>query len=296
METPPPSLTLSDRIFRALENAIMLAFLGIFGGLVGSFLDGRYFVVWAPVVPIAIHRGRALEGLVRPAPAVVYSLSTVIAGALLFWCGNSLNHSRAAGTFTPQDLARAVSKVLPEPQVSTQVSTQEVITPPQQTVMLPTPPSQTDTDPLLTDAEKEISNCDEFFRRSELRRASPYGLAASITDDQKRLRDVPKDMAPDRYAIATKQIQDQIAGEERRFGAEEAQLWNGTYADEFGVTYRKLVEATATTKISPSMLNSQMLPAGSFIDIRQRCQDLANNLVPAYRASISTNAHKSKPQ
>jgi hypothetical protein len=58
---------------------------------------------------------------------VIYALSTLITGGVLFLCGVSLNHSRP-GTFTPQDYANAVRKEIPE----TRISTTEIINPPEQ--------------------------------------------------------------------------------------------------------------------------------------------------------------------
>ena len=128
MQTNPPSasLSLSDRFFRVLESGMTQTLLGIVGGLAGTFLDGRYFVILSPMIPAAIHRSKALEGIDRPWSTVWIVLSIPTTIAILFWCGIYVNESRNA-IYTPRDYAAAVKKIIPS---NTTVSTSEVITAP----------------------------------------------------------------------------------------------------------------------------------------------------------------------
>lgn len=97
--------------------------LGLIGGLCGTFLDGRYFLLLSPLVPAALHRSKTFEGLPSPKPAIGYGLSFALTLVLVFWLGIALNHSRGQ-TYTPSGLAEAISKKISP----STISTTEVIT------------------------------------------------------------------------------------------------------------------------------------------------------------------------
>jgi hypothetical protein len=109
-----PPIHFKDRVFRFMESSLTQTLLGIVGGTVGTFLDGRYFIVLTPLVPAAFHRNKVLEGLGKGKSVAFYCVSSLLTASLLFWMGTSLNKSRPH-TFTPADYANAVKGQLPLP-------------------------------------------------------------------------------------------------------------------------------------------------------------------------------------
>jgi hypothetical protein len=113
---PAPKVTLSDRILRFLDSGLTQTFLGIIGGLTGTFLDGRCFVILSPLVPIALHRNNVLEGIDRPQLTIWYCISTSITIGLVLWFGIYLSKPRP-DIFTPKDYASAVKGILPNTKI-----------------------------------------------------------------------------------------------------------------------------------------------------------------------------------
>ncbi len=109
-EATPPKITITDRVFRFAESGMTQTLLGIIGGLAGTFLDGRWFMILTPMIPAALHRSKATEGLKRQWSIVILLASCPITAAVLFWCGTLLNKSRP-DVLTPADYAVAVQRL-----------------------------------------------------------------------------------------------------------------------------------------------------------------------------------------
>jgi hypothetical protein len=108
----PVTISVWERIVRLSENAVLLMVAGVIGALVGTFLDGRFFMLFAPAVWLALHRSNAFEGIERPMLTIVWLLFGVGVPVGLFAFGVYINKERP-GVFTPKDYADAVKGVLP---------------------------------------------------------------------------------------------------------------------------------------------------------------------------------------
>jgi hypothetical protein len=278
VESTAPKITLSDRVLRVVENNVILTLLGIAGGLVGAFLNGRYFVVLAPILPLVMHRTKALEGLEPPTPALVYCFSPIVAVVLLLLGGNSLNHARG-GVLTPADYASlvktyaALAKAIP----SGSVRAFQVIYTPQQTgagaplgaIPTPTPTSQDD---LLVDAEKELDVCHGFLQRSDFRKHTLPNPAEGLGETNERLKECGAYANPKNCVT---QRTNEIHAIEGKFSSREIELWEVTYGAEFNTTYTRMLEANSGKYNLPIPYNSNSNGAPSSIEgHRSQCKVL----------------------
>ncbi len=103
---------LLNRFFRLMDSGMTQTVLGIIGGLAGTFLDGRCFLLLTPLIPAAIQRNKVLEGVESPLSVFWLLLSFPLTGIFLLWFGVSVNKARP-NAFTPRDFVAAVRGVLP---------------------------------------------------------------------------------------------------------------------------------------------------------------------------------------
>ncbi|WP_263416057.1 hypothetical protein [Terriglobus albidus] len=107
-------MSIGERIWRVIDNSSFQTTLGWLGGIAGTFLDGRYFVLLGPVVPYAVFRAKSLEGLSPARKFGIYMVTLVIACSGLFKMGVSVNKKRG-GTTTPSENRAAISEGKPPP-------------------------------------------------------------------------------------------------------------------------------------------------------------------------------------
>ena len=96
-----------ERVLRLVDNSSTQTLVGIVGGLVGTFLDGRYFAVLSLMVSFALYRSKALDGVRSRLILPIYISSLMISGWVLFCMGIQVNKSRPH-TFTPADYLDAI--------------------------------------------------------------------------------------------------------------------------------------------------------------------------------------------
>lgn len=106
--------SITDRVLRFADHVSVQTLAGIVGGLVGTFLDGRYFAALGLIVSYGLYRSRALAGLRERWVLPAHVTAVTIAASLLFLMGEQLNKSRPQA-YTPADYARAVKNSLPLP-------------------------------------------------------------------------------------------------------------------------------------------------------------------------------------
>lgn len=114
LQTPVVTRIFGDRIFGVIDSGGIQTLIGVMGGLVGTFLDGRYFSALAIFVPISLYHSKALQGISTFCSILIHMIFVVAAFVLLFYVGINLNRSRPH-TFTPADYALAVKEKLPLP-------------------------------------------------------------------------------------------------------------------------------------------------------------------------------------
>jgi hypothetical protein len=111
---PAQSISAPERISRLVDSGITQMLAGIVGGLVGTFLDGRYFAALSFMVSFALNRSKALIGIRHRWILPIHAVSVAIAFAALFFMGKQLNKSKPQ-VYTPEDYANAVRAKLPLP-------------------------------------------------------------------------------------------------------------------------------------------------------------------------------------
>jgi hypothetical protein len=108
---PRQIISVGNRLFRWLDSGLTQTLIGIVGGLAGTFLDGRYYIILALFVPAAIHQKKVLEDVRKASSIAIYCVSTLICFGVLYWCGVSLNRSHS-NTYSPKDWANAMANIL----------------------------------------------------------------------------------------------------------------------------------------------------------------------------------------
>lgn len=103
-----------ERILRFVDSSWIQTISGLIGGLVGTFLDGRYFALISPLVSVALYKSKTLEGAKRGVVLGIHGVAIGVASICLYYMGISLNKSRSH-TYTPYDYANAVRNNLPLP-------------------------------------------------------------------------------------------------------------------------------------------------------------------------------------
>jgi hypothetical protein len=124
-EDAQPPLSISGRIFATLEHAWFQRIVGMAAVLFG-LVDGRYLSIISLMVPLAIHRSKALKGLGRGMQAVTYLITFCLMFVALWICGKQWNRSR-----DNSPLIKAITEAVRR-SVSGTVSTS-------QTIYIPTP-------------------------------------------------------------------------------------------------------------------------------------------------------------
>jgi hypothetical protein len=109
-----PAVHFPDRIVRIVESSSTQTLAGIVGGLVGTFLDGRYFAVLGVWASFILYRSNALEGMRRRLTLPIHIFSVALVSVALYFMGIQINKSRPH-TYTPADYANAVNAGLPLP-------------------------------------------------------------------------------------------------------------------------------------------------------------------------------------
>jgi hypothetical protein len=234
MEENPERIRVSDRIFRYFENSLMQVVLGIFGGLSGLFLDGRWYVFLTPLAVAALRRGRVLEGLHRQIQIVAYIIATCVIAAMFFFCGIKMNKARDKQYGALIQVIRSV----PSPSISTEQwfwprqpsrSGLHAVAP------TPQPPPQ---DELLDEAVGAESYCKEFLNAYG---GSPIfrDFRANIGEQREQLGECYGQPEPqkDRCIKAHK---DGIQGLQSRISNKEMSEWDKAYGEEFQHTITKM--------------------------------------------------------
>jgi|GEM_PF-5530462 len=107
-------ISATERILRFIDNGIIQTLAGLVGGLVGTFLDGRYFAALSIAVSFALYRSKALNGVRHRLILPIHLISVTFAACGLYYMGTQLNKSRPH-TYTPADYANAVKDKIPFP-------------------------------------------------------------------------------------------------------------------------------------------------------------------------------------
>lgn len=108
VQTPPPTEALpnagsrseskqpsaAERSLLFLEHAWVLLVLGAVIGLVGVFIDGRYFLFLCVPIALGLHRSQALKDLGRARSLGTYVLVLALSSAILWIVGAATNNSR----------------------------------------------------------------------------------------------------------------------------------------------------------------------------------------------------------
>lgn len=92
---PQPSATAAERIFAFCENGIVLAVMGVIGGLCGVFVAGKYFMLLTIPLILGLHRSPALVGLGKGKKILGYFGVISISLPLLWLLGTEVDKSRA---------------------------------------------------------------------------------------------------------------------------------------------------------------------------------------------------------
>lgn len=111
---PAPRITVAERLHRLFEHSTLLNLLGVVGGLVGTFLDGRYFAVLCFWFVYGIHRSKSLQGLSKIPVTLLYIGATLGTAAGLFYMGIRINEARPT-IYTPAQYLAAVKAGTPLP-------------------------------------------------------------------------------------------------------------------------------------------------------------------------------------
>jgi hypothetical protein len=279
LEKPPLKIALSQRIFRYFENGLMQVVLGIVGGLAGSFVDGRWFVLLMPLAVAALHRGKVLEGLSRPFRIVIYVLATCAISVVFFRGGMKLNASR------DEEYAALIRVIRAIP--STSVSTAQVFWQPKPSPSgSPAPTQTTDAalgqDELLAGAKMEINNCKAFLIRSDRRENGGSNIGINIEEEKYNMRrdwnmdhnDPSPNTRPGHAEEMRARHQASINKLEQTFSDREVQLWNNTDGPTFEPIYHRMMEEVS----SPPDIDA-LDPVGnpkSLDDIKGQCIHLGD--------------------
>lgn len=280
-----PKIAPLRRFFRVLESGLVLTLIGIIAGLAGTFIDGRFLLLFTLFVPVEIHRTNAWEGCKRSTKVWTLSLSILIPGALLFWFGVALNSSRL-GALT-QDALKAIVQAMP----SNSISTTEVISPPQQSAAAGA--TSQPQDGLLVQSKKELRNCTEFLANSDrrLREGNAYGIVAQIQEDNYKLGELkseaqdeaisgqPTSRPPAVTEVVRNHLQSRLNNDEARFLEKELQIWQYTYGPEFEPVYRKMVEHAS--RYQDFAASNPMQEPKSRDDVQHECSNL-QSLIQGY--------------
>ncbi len=119
-----------ERIHRFLEHGSLQTLIGIVGGLVGTFLDGRYFALLGIWVSYSLHRSGALHGFTVRPKVITHLCGVSLAASLLFYVGVAINRARPH-VYTPADYKLALEEHRPLP-ITQQVTNvyQSYVSPP----------------------------------------------------------------------------------------------------------------------------------------------------------------------
>lgn len=108
------ALETTERFHRFFDSGPPQTAVGIIGGLVGTFLDGRYFALVGLYLVYGLVRSRALRGLTLVVKLVVAIAFSVITCSGFFWMGVQINRARPH-IFTPSEYLAAAKAGSPLP-------------------------------------------------------------------------------------------------------------------------------------------------------------------------------------
>ena len=273
-----------ERTFRYFESSLVQVVLGTIGGLSGVFLDGRWYVLLTPLAVVALHRGKVLEGFHRQIQILIYCLASFGIAMSIFLCGINMNGAR------DKEYAALIKAIRAIPPPS--VSTEEWLWPPK-----PSPAhkqgitssySTIGQDELLSDAQKELKNCNDFLSRSNYRETHTYGVSIAIAEDK---QDQQFNDGLDKYDLGTKppaiakaqheRRQAQIDREEAIFSSQEVNTWENTYGPEFEPVYHKMMAAVGNPRDFDG--SNPMKAPDTLGMIKYECSNLGN-LIQQYTA------------
>jgi hypothetical protein len=103
----PRRLTKSERVLRFIDSPSTQTLAGIVGGLVGTFLDARYFCVLCLMTSLGLKRSKALDGIEPKWVLPIHLAVMSVVGAALFLVGIPVNRARPQ-IYNPHDIAQAV--------------------------------------------------------------------------------------------------------------------------------------------------------------------------------------------
>jgi hypothetical protein len=115
-EAQPPTATIAERFLAFFDHASFQTLASIVGGLIGTFLDGRYYCCLSVLVSFGLHRSKALADIAPKFKLLIHLVSVGLACYLLFYMGVQINKSRPH-VYTPQDYSNAVKNNLSLPVV-----------------------------------------------------------------------------------------------------------------------------------------------------------------------------------